>query len=325
MTAGRIACQPQLLSPNNFVATQLAISTDSVYVTDYDPANLITSVVRYSKATGTGTVLPIVNSSLWSIATDSQFLYWTNQPADPTQGFVNRSNLDGTGITTIATNQPGASWMLVDSSGAYWVNGLAVNGASDSAIMRLGPGDVSPFTLVAMQLRIGAIASDANNVYWFTTSVQPDGSDGTVAFRSKAQGPLVTIATSQPNATGTGMAIAAFGGRVYWAPRGLGNTDGLARSALPVANAAVTTYASARERPISIVSDGTFVYWTDLGNGTDGMVERSPVGSAAPVALATGLPEPLSIGLDGTVLYFTSLGNAATGAPGGLYRLVLPP
>jgi hypothetical protein len=123
------------------------------------------------------------------------------------------------------------------------------------------------------------------------------------------------------------MAIAAFGGRVYWVPRGLGSNDGLARSALPAANASITTYASARERPISIVSDGTFVYWTDLGNGTDGMVERSPVGSVAPVALATGLPEPLSIGVDGTVLYFTALGNTGVtgaGASGGLYRLVLP-
>ena len=120
------------------------------------------------------------------------------------------------------------------------------------------------------------------------------------------------------------MAISAFGGRVYWVPRGLGNNDGLARSAPAQANPTVTTYGSARERPISIVSDGTFVYWTDLGNGTDGMVERSPIGSATPAALATGLPEPLSIGLDGKVLYFTALGAPGTNAGGGLYRLVLP-
>ncbi len=281
---------------------------------------MTSGVLRYSKATGTGTVLTGISDVIQNIATDGHFLYWTNYAP----GTVNRANLDGTGITTIATNQFGAAAILADSSGVYWVTGLNVNGTSDSAIMRLGPTDTSPFTLVAMQLRINSIAADANNVYWMTVSVQPDGSDGTVFARSKAQGPLVAIATGQPNAIGTGMSIATFGGTVYWVPRGLGNNDGLVRSALPVANAAVTTYASARVRPISIVADGTFVYWTDLGNGTDGMVERAPVGTAAPAVLATGLPQPLSIGLDGTVLYFTSLGNAATGAPGGLYRLVLP-
>jgi hypothetical protein len=288
-------------------------------------------VYRFSKATGAGTLLTQIppSNSLFNIATDSQFLYWTNQPpADPTTGFVMRANLDGSGAVRIASNQPGAQAILADSSGVYWSTGLAANGAADSNIMRLGPSDGTvPFPLVQNQLRIGAIAADANNVYWFTTSVQPDGSDGTVAFRSKAQGPITTIATGQPNATGTGMAIAAFGGRVYWVPRGLGNNDGLARSALPAANATVTTYASARERPIAVVSDGTFVYWTDLGNGTDGMVERSPVGSATPAALATGLPEPLSIGLDGKILYFTALGTngvGGAGTSGGLYRLVLP-
>ena len=136
------ACQPLLLSPSNFSATQLAISTDSVYVSNYNGTSLTSTVLRYSKATGAGTVLPIpASNSLWSIATDSQFLYWTNQPpGDPTHGFVTKANLDGSGINNMfAINQTGPAAILADSSGVYWITGLNLNGAFDSAIARARP------------------------------------------------------------------------------------------------------------------------------------------------------------------------------------------
>lgn len=326
---GQTACLPQLLTPSNFTGGQLAISGDSVYVLDYGAAGVNERVWRFSKATGTGVVLTGITGNIFNIATDGNFLYWTTQPT-PTTGTVSKANLDGTGITVITPNQnqPGAGAILADSSGVYWVTGLATNGAFDSQIMRLGPKDGNtPIIFVGMRLRIGSIAADANNVYWLTTSVLPDGSDSFVESCTKAQGflgPVTEIANPVPNATGTGMAITAFNGSVFWVPRGIVSTDGQAWGRLANTTTNIQ-YASARERPIAVVADANFVYWTDLGNGTDGMVERSTLPSGSiPIPLVTGLISPLSIGLDGQILYFTSLGGT-NGASGGLYRLVLQP
>jgi len=319
--SGATACQPLLLTPSNFTGGQLAINGDSVYVLDYGSAGVNERVLRFSKATGQGVVLTSVTGNIFNIAADNNFFYWTTQPGTDI-GVINRSMPDGSVVHQFGTS-PGASAIAVDSSGvAFFLTGTAAGGAADSAIMRLAPADAGPSMVLGTQLRIGALAVDANNLYWFTTSVQPDGSDSFVRAMPKNGGTITTIANPQPNATGTGMAIAAFNGNVYWVPRGLGNTDGQANGARPFNSGTIIPYATALERPIAVVADASFVYWTVLGNSADGLVERSPVPSGTPVALVNNLHSPLSIGLDGNVLYFTTLGDATTG--GGLYRLVLP-
>jgi hypothetical protein len=159
-------------------------------------------------------------------------------------------------------------------------------------------------------------------LFWLTTGAISDGTDGAEYSMPKAGGSGTLIAPSQHNATGTGISITAFGGNVYWDPRGLGDTDGALRSAPPVESATVTEYANSQVRPQGIAVDGTFVYWVDAGNGTDGLLQKASLSTKVLTQLAGGLANPVPLALDaGGILYYATGGNSVTS--GGLYRLVL--
>jgi hypothetical protein len=187
--------------------------------------------------------------------------------------------------------------------------------------MRRGATDSAPVAFSSTLPRPNSIAGDANNIYCLTIGAIGDGSDGAVYAVPKSGGSIVLIVPMQHNATGAGLSITAFGGGVYWDPRGLGNTDGAVRSALPTTAATLTEFANNQVRQQGIAVDGSFVYWIDAGNGTDGLLQRASLSTKVVTQLAGSLANHGALGLEGSVLYFTTHGNSTTS--GGLYRLVL--
>jgi hypothetical protein len=307
-------CQPALVA-SGFTGGALAVGFDSVYVDDYGSGGRLLRIAKSD-----GTITPIASGSIFDIKVFGSLLYWTTSTFGGTDGRVSRAALDGTSRQDIATGQATASSLFVDASGVYWLVG---NGATDGAVMRLGPTDTAPIAFASMLPRPNSIAGDSNNVYWMTIGAVGDGSDGAVYAKPKSGGSIVQIAPAQHNATGTGMSITTFGGTVYWDPRGLGSTDGAVRSALPVSGATVTEYANSQVRPQGIAADGSFVYWIDGGNGTDGLLQKASLTTKVVTQLVGGLANPGGLGLDGSVLYFTTQGNSSPAISGGLHRLVL--
>ena len=296
------------------------MGSDSVYVVDYGSGGRL---LRISKANGT--ITPIASGNIWDVAVFGGAVYWTTwttsmtTSTSPTDGKVTRAALDGTSSRDIATGQATARGLVVDADGAYWITG---NGATDGVIMRLAATDAAPFPFATMQASLDAIAADVNNVYWMTLGAIGDGSDGAVFSKPKRGGSIVSIATMQHDAVGTGISVAASGGKVFWDPRGLGSTDGAVRSAAGAGGGPITELASNQVRPQGIAADSSFVYWIDAGNGTDGLLQRASLTTKTITQLAGGLANPEDLGLDGAVLFFGTLGSDNPRIPGGLYRLV---
>lgn len=305
------ACQPKLLA-SGFVAGPLAVGPDSIYVVDYGSGGRL---LRVAKANGS--ITPIAAGSIFNVAVFGNQVYWTTSTSGSTDGRVTRAALDGSGAVDIATGQVTPAAIAVDASGVFWLSGI---GAA-SSVMRLGPTDAAPFPFATAQPGASSLALDASNVYWMTTGTAADGSDGAVFAKAKSGGDVIPLALSQHDATGTGLSLTAAGGIVYFAPRGLGSTDGAVRS-VPGIGGSIAEYAINQVRPQGIVADGSFVYWVDAGNGTDGLLQKASLSTRAVTQLAGNLANPGSLGIDGATLYFGSQGNSALAIPGGLYRLV---
>ena len=306
-------CQPLSFAPG-FTGGPLAIGGDSIFAVDYGSGGRL---LRITKADGT--ISPIASGNIFSVAVFGSSVYWTTSTFGANDGRVTRAALDGSSPLEIATGQATASAIAVDATGVYWVTG---NGATDGAVMRLATTDPAPFPFATAQSRPNSLALDGNNVYWLTVGAIGDGSDGAVLSKAKNGGSIVPSASMQHNATGTGYSMTTFGGQVYWAPRGLGNTDGAVRSALGTGGGALTEFAVNQVRPQGIAVDGSFVYWVDGGNGTDGLLQRASLTTKAVTQLAGSLANPSTVVLDGALLYFATHGNANPLISGGLYRLV---
>ena len=123
----------------------------------------------------------------------------------------------------------------------------------------------------------------------------------------------------QANATGSTFSIHVATGRVYVAPRGLGNTDGLVRS-VPTEGGEIKQHAANQVRPQGIVADENNVYWLSAGNGSDGTLQKASLDSGSVTQVIGSLQTPLDLAIDGATIRFTTAGSGT--ASGGLFRLV---
>ncbi len=76
---------------------------------------------------------------------------------------------------------------------------------------------------------------------------------------------------------------------------------------------AVTTLASGQDTPVSVVTTGGYVYWTNNNaGGSAGTIMRVAVGGGTPTTLASAQTSPDFIATDGTNLYWTTQGSAGS-------------
>ena len=85
----------------------------------------------------------------------------------------------------------------------------------------------------------------------------------------------------------------------------------------PLEGGTIVVYAGPNPNPLGIASDGSYVYFTNLGAGatlaqrTNGSVMACPVGgcsAAGPMVLASGQHNANAIALDADAVYFTTAG-----------------
>jgi sugar lactone lactonase YvrE len=144
--------------------------------------------------------------------------------------------------------------------------------------------------------QIASLVVDATNMY----------------FTDPALGRLMTLPLSgltmaMPVVTGQASprGLAMDSSHLYWINTGNGVGMGAVMSA-PLGSMQATMLASNLDGPQGIVTDGTYVYWTD---STDGTVLRLPAGggTASPMASAQSAPGPLA--LDAQSLYWLNQGS----------------
>ena len=211
-------CQAKMVA-TGFSGANIAVTATDVYVVDFGSGGRL---LRLSRS---GTITPIAFGDVGGVAAFGGKIYWTlAATSGAMSGKVIRATPDGTGQEDVAAQQNMPHPVVADSSGVYWVNSGTT--AADGAVMSLPSGSATAIPIATSQARPSTLTTDSANVYWFTVGTADDGSQGTVFKKAKTGGSIIPIAQGQPNATGS-MAMAALSGRVYFAPRGLGNTDGL--------------------------------------------------------------------------------------------------
>jgi hypothetical protein len=304
-------CQAKPVA-TGFSGANLAVTSSDVYVVDYGSGGRL---LKISKASGS--INPIAFGNIGGVAAFGGKIYWTLAVTfGGTDGRVVRAAPDGSGQQDIAMQQATPQTIVADAWGVYWLN--RGTNSTNGSVMSLPSAAATAVPVATSQAGPSSLATDAENVYWFTVGPANDGSQGTVFKRPKAGGTITPVAQNQPHATGSPFSLAVRSGRVYFAPRGLGNTDGLVRS-VSVNAGAITDFATNQVRPQAVDVDDSYVYWTSYGSGNDGLVQRASLTTKEINQLAGGLAGPLGLVVDGSAIYFTAAGSGATS--GALYRL----
>lgn len=303
-------CAPKLVA-SGFSGSDLALSATDVYVVDGNSGGRLLKIAKTD-----GTITPIAGGGVTGVAIYGTTVYWTAWITSGTEGVVSRSALDGSGRVDFATGQANPGPIVVDASGTYWIN-LGVSSATGS-VMRRGPNDAGAVPVAESLPGPCSIALDGTNVYWMTTGIDA-GRDGAIYRKAKSgSGSVATVAPMQPNASGSLFSLAVVQGTLFWAPRGLGNTDGLVRS-MPIGGGSIAEIARDQVRPQSVAADDAFVYWVSEGGTNDGLVQKASLTTHTITQIAGALPNPMDIAIDGPALYFTTAGTDTKA--GGLYRL----
>jgi len=173
----------------------------------------------------------------------------------------------GTGSTAISTPMPSSPPAAIAVAGTTVYFGAPVAGSSFLfSCGAAGCSSVSLFTGATPT----AIALDGANVYLATE----DGAEGRLASCPQAgcEGGNTTLTTSLTLCAG----VASDGTTVYFTDRGMTDVEGGATGAGRVAKCSVsgcngfpTPVAGYVNVPQQVAVDGTSVYWTDFGSGTD--------------------------------------------------------
>ena len=193
-------------------------------------------------------------------------------------------------LIVLATGEGRPAGIAVDSRFVYWADKSNDAGAGAVKKAPIGGG---PITVLATGRDPSEIVIDATTIYW------TDFADGKVLMAPLSGipggGPGTVVAANEPTAD----AIAIDEHNLYW------TVDGAIRQKA-LAGATPPQTISPAMIPEGVISDGTYVYFTDDRNAspTAGAVYRVPVGGAAtPTLLAAGLNRPDPIVLSGSLAY----------------------
>lgn len=161
----------------------------------------------------------LLNSDL-EIDEANGHLYWTeNNPTTTGYGYIQRANLDGTGVTNIVTTVAGPAtapyFLFLDTVGGHIYWGVASEGSVSSSFRRATfAGVTDPDFLLTTATRTRDLGLDPTTAtfYWC------DRQMGTI-YRRSVTGGVNQVVISGLNAP-HGIALDSEAGKVYWADTG---------------------------------------------------------------------------------------------------------
>jgi streptogramin lyase len=266
--------------------------------------------------------LPI-GSAPQGLFVDADNVYWTNAGT----GEVMQIKKDGTGSTTLATQQGAPFSVFVSDGFVYWISysgdgvmrKTAIGGgplvdivgapAARELVVAGGfvfwsrdPDDIERVpidglpdggmtTLLSMNNLANGVTADVDTLYWVTRQ------DGNVKKADFMLGNDQVLAIGdQP------WDIAVDAGSVYWTERGSGAGVGKVMKVAKTGGAP-TVLASMQDGPRGIAIDGSHVYWVNQEEGT---VRRVPLGGGAVELVASQQEKPVNVAVDGTHVYWAN-------------------
>jgi hypothetical protein len=229
-------------------------------------------------------------------------IYWPNLETFTIQ----RSALDGTGVTTLYTGLTGPSGLATDGTYIYWTNGLPGNTTIGRALLA-GGGTVDNSFITGASTPIG-LAVSGNFIYWSNSANRTIGRaqlNGAGAATGVDQSYIAT-----PNSDPYGIDV--NGTTIFWSGFLGGSTaNAISKADLSVASPTASVLVTGANIPTGITSDSTYIYWSNFGNGTIGRAKLD--GSGVNQAYVTSLTNVVGIAVDSTALYFTDTPDPAAG------------
>jgi hypothetical protein len=223
------------------------------------------------------------------LAVDASNVYWIDGgDVLGTNGSVMKVATTGGTATPLASSQPSPYYLVIDNASVYWTtNGVFGNGG----ISRIAKSGGSVSTLASSQYSPNGLAVDGTNVYF--TNVGFMTTMGNLNQVPVGGGTIVPLATAKSCS-----AVAVNGSLVYW-PDGNG-----ALLKTPVGGG--TSVQIATGSAGSVATDGTNLYWADVGTGNNGDIMRMPIGGASGTPIASGLNSPHALITDGVSVYWVT-------------------
>ncbi len=238
---------------------------------------------------------------------------------NPDGGASPTSLADGGALSTILTGLDQCASTLLISGGYLYFTQVATGGP----VLRYAlDGDAGYTTVGPPQPTPVGLAVDANNVYvWnagtFTLGSSTNNGDGTVVQVPLNGGPAITLFQNMElfyDATYLN-AIAVDSQYVYWVAGAVGNDGAIMKAPIGGGGPAQTLFTG-QYIPQALVTDGTNVYWSNLGtfdsqgisNG-DGTIWQGSVNGGTPTLLASNQPTPYGIAIDATNVYWANVGK----------------
>jgi hypothetical protein len=125
--------------------------------------------------------------------------------------------------------------------------------------------------------------------------------------------PLVSQDSGVPQTVGDFACLTVDSSNVYWGT-GLGAANGGGVWKVPLNGGNATLLAGQQDRPHSMASDGTNLYFANFGTGgTTGSIQRIAIngGTPAPTPIAINQASPLDVAVDATDVYWTNSGDGS--------------
>ncbi|MCC6554417.1 MAG: hypothetical protein IT372_15675 [Polyangiaceae bacterium] len=224
------------------------------------------------------------------IAVDDNFVYFVTKG-----GMLKKVSIDGGSVETLASGLTDPRRIAVDKMDVYSVT-------STGTLVRVAKRGGDLVTL-AEGAEIDAPGLVLDDAYAYFT-VKGDDKLGAVRKVAKADGAEVADLASNQSNPG---ALALRHGHLYWSV-----DDALME--MPAAGGTPQVFMPDQDKPISVASDDTYVYWANLG---DGVVGRASVDGSDPLLVAKDLVNPYQVAGDSVNVFWTSLDGTLSTAPVG--------